>query len=118
MEIAIEVSGGQDNELERVRDALQGQDIAKARISLVRGSIKDGALGVEQVLLFIGQDVAVPLMVHALYDYLTRRRRTPSASRLRIALARTDLPGGVHRTELAIEGPADEVVEAVCKELG
>jgi hypothetical protein len=117
MEIAIEISDGQDNELEQVRDALRGQDITKARIVLGRGSIKDGALGAEQVLLFIGQDVALPLVVHALYDYLTRRRRTLSASRLRIALARTDLPGGVHRAELTIEGPADEVVEAVCKEL-
>lgn len=117
MEIAIEISGGQDDELEQVRDALQEQDISRARIVLSRGTIKDGTLGAEQVLLFIGQDVALPLVVHALYDYLTRRRRTLSASRLRITLARTDLPGDVHRTELTIMGSADEVVEAVCKEL-
>ena len=110
MEVAIEVSGGQDDELEQVRDDLLGQDVTRAKIVLGRGTVEDGELGAEQVLMFIGQNVALPLVVQALYDYLTRRRRTTSASRLRITLTRTDLPGDVRRTELTLEGPAHELV--------
>lgn len=117
MEVAIEVSGGPDNELEQVRDALMGEDLQGAQVVLRRQAIAEGALGAEEILIFLGQNVALPLAVQALYDYLTRRRRAVNASRLRITLARTDLPDGSRRVEVTIDGPADEVVKAVCKEL-
>ncbi len=117
MQVLIDVSGGQDDELERLLESLQADDMVGAKVGLQRQPVRDGSLGAEQVLIFLGQNVALPLLVQALYDYLTSRRRTAAASRLRIVLSRTDLPGGARHTEVTAEGPANEVIQAVRKEL-
>jgi hypothetical protein len=119
MEIVIEVSGGQDDELARIQDDLHERGgIAGGRVVRSPATIREGTLGVEQILIFAGQNVALPLLVQALYDYLKSRRRTRSAANLKMTLARTDLPDGARRVELTLEGAAEDVIEAACKELG
>jgi hypothetical protein len=114
MDIAVEVSGGQDDELLQLRDALRERDVlAEANILYTPGRIEPGALGAEAFVQFIGDGVVLPLLVHTLYDYLKNRRRTLSGRNLRINLVRIDMPGGVRRVELTAEGPASEVVEVV-----
>ncbi|QUQ68317.1 hypothetical protein [Kutzneria sp. CA-103260] len=117
MDVIVTIESGRDNELRRietaVRSELQGQGI---QIDRAVTEIKQGGLGVLEVLQFVGENVMLPVLLQALYDYVVKRLREPDGDTLKIQAVRTDLPDGTRSCELTVEGDAKEVAE-VLKEL-
>ncbi|MFC7220070.1 hypothetical protein ACFQLX_18145 [Streptomyces polyrhachis] len=117
MRIALSVEGGRDDELEAlelaVAEELREEGVRTARST---GEVEPGALGAEEILLFVGTNVLLPVTLTALYDYVKARLRGPQHAGLRFHLVRTDLPDGTRRIELTAEGEAQDVA-AVLKEL-
>jgi hypothetical protein len=118
MDIVVELEGGQEDELQGLETALrEDPGLHRARVSRSAREVEPGALGAEVVLQFLGENVLLPVMLSAIYDHLTARRRTRSGANLKATVIRTDLPDGTRRVELTLEGPASEVVEAARKGL-
>jgi hypothetical protein len=80
------------------------------------GEVAQGALGAVEVLQFLGEDVALPVLLAALQQYVTERLRGPRRGGLRFEAVRTDLPDGTRRTELTMEGQPKDIATAL-KEL-
>ncbi|GAB2996451.1 hypothetical protein LWP59_18465 [Amycolatopsis acidiphila] len=114
MDIVVTIEDGQPDELRRietaVRDELQEQGV---QVDRAVTEVEQGALGALEVLQFVGENVMLPVLVQALYDYVVKRLREPDGDALKIHAARTDLPDGTRRCELTVEGEAKEVAAAL-----
>jgi hypothetical protein len=117
MDIAVQIADGQADELRRidtaVRAKLQAHDV---QVDRVVAELEQGALGVSEVLQFLGENVLLPVVVQALYDHVSKRLRQPGGDDLKVVLTRTDLPDGARQAHLTLEGEARDVA-AVLKEL-
>jgi hypothetical protein len=85
--------------------------LAEVELSRGRTEVGRGELGAAEVLAFIASDVLLPLVLDAVYDFFRDRRRSRPAEQPRVVMTRTDLPGGIRRVVLDVEGPAETVVE-------
>lgn len=117
MRILLSIEGGLADELgtlERaVKDDLRRQGVRTVRTT---GEVEQGALGAVEVLQFLGENVALPVVLAALHQYVTDRLRGPRRGGLKFEVVRTDLPDGTRRTELTMEGEPKDVAAAL-KEL-
>jgi hypothetical protein len=117
MRVVVGVDGDDDlaGSLESwLRDSPELTDV---QISQGRGEVRPGELGAVEVLTFVATNVALPLILTAVYDFFARRRRSRPAERARVVVTRTDLPGGARQVQLEFEGPAGEI-EGVVRDLG
>ncbi|GAA0479503.1 MULTISPECIES: hypothetical protein [Streptomyces] len=117
MDVVVTIEGGRADELgslERaVKNKLKPQGVRTVRTV---SEVQQGALGAVEVLQFLGENVALPIVLQALYDYTAQRLWQPKRADLKIHAVRTDLPDGTRRTELILEGKAKDVTAAL-KEL-
>ncbi len=80
-----------------------------AEIRVAASTPAQGTLGAHEILIFAGQDVALPLLVHALYDQIVSLKKRAGRS-LKLAVTRHDLADGSRQGMLSIEGSADDVI--------
>ncbi|MFD7111778.1 hypothetical protein ACFWAF_16465 [Streptomyces microflavus] len=114
MRILLSIEGGLADELgtlERaVKDGLRHRGV---RTSRTTGEVEQGALGAVEVVQFLGENVALPVVLAALQQYVTERLRGPRRNGLTFQVVRTDLPDGTRRTELTVEGQPKDIATAL-----
>ncbi len=117
MRVVVGVDGD-DDVVARLDSWLRDRPaLADVQISRGRCEVEPGELGAVEVLTFVASDVALPLILSAMYDFFRDRRRSRPTERPRVVVTRTDLPTGAHQVRWEIEGPAG-TVEDVIRRLG
>jgi hypothetical protein len=111
--VVVSFHGGDDAVTELDASLRSNPALADVRVRRGRAEIRPGQLGAGEVLTFLATDVALPVVLTAIYDFFKARRRSRPAEQARVVLTRTDLPDGTRQTELRLEGPMDAAVAAV-----
>lgn len=88
-------------------------DLRGAEVRRLHEEPEAGTLGLLEVVEFVGQDVMLPMLVNAVYDYLKSRMLGTGAGRLEVTMTRTDLPGGERQVQVTAEGSEDAVAKIV-----
>ncbi|GAB3835739.1 hypothetical protein ACFPIJ_33630 [Dactylosporangium cerinum] len=117
MRIEAELVDDVDGGLVELLGALQadpGLEAAEPR----RGqtAVRSDELGTAEVVELIATDVLLPMVVQALYDFLSSRVRRGSET-AKIVVTRTDLPDGERRVEITLDGSSEAAVEVVRRAL-
>ncbi|WP_330231649.1 hypothetical protein OHA40_03615 [Nocardia sp. NBC_00508] len=117
MDVVVKIEGGRADELRRIETAVR-EELEEQGFQVDRSvtEIEQGALGAVEVLQFFGENVMLPVLVQALYDYVVYRLREPDGDTVEVHAIRTDLPDGTRRSELTLVGEAKGVA-AVLEEL-
>jgi hypothetical protein len=83
-----------------------------AEIRVDASTPAQGTLGAHEILIFVGQDIALPLLVHALYDQIVSLKNRAGRS-LKLTMTRHDLADGSRQGTLSIEGSPDDVIHVL-----
>ncbi|MFE1951122.1 hypothetical protein ACFW9D_11705 [Streptomyces sp. NPDC059524] len=117
MEVVVSIKGGQGDELGLLERTLK-QQLAPQGIRVVRtvSPAPQGALGATDVLQFLGENVALPVLVQEVSAYVKQRFWPARGRQVECELIRTDLPDGTRRTQLIVKGEPKDAA-ATLKEL-
>lgn len=116
--VVVGVDGGDDDVVAqldawlRSRSALAGVEVRRGR-----AQVGPDELGAAEIVTFLATNVALPLVLAAIYDFFRDRRRSRPAELVQVRLTRTDLPGVGCSVALELNGPAEQVVEVARKAL-
>jgi hypothetical protein len=117
--VVVSVDGPVDDDVVAQLDARLRSSPALTGVEVRRGraEIGSGELGATEVVTFLATNVALPLVLTAIYDFFRDRRRSHPADSARVTLTRTDVAGVGRTAQLRLEGPAETVVEVARKAL-
>ena len=88
------------------------QDLAGTDIRRGRAGVRPGDLGGAEVLEFLANEVSLPLLLAAVYDFFRDRRRSRPAEKTRVTLTRTDLPDGTRTVTLSLDASPESAIRA------
>ncbi|MEV4846902.1 hypothetical protein AB0K20_27245 [Micromonospora matsumotoense] len=111
MRLIFSVSASDESPVHDLRDELVAEpELRDARVRLLHAAPEPGTLGAAEVLEFIGQDVLLPVVIQAAYDWFQARRRARSGGDTTVTVTLTDSPDGTREVKIEASGTAEDVI--------
>ncbi|MEU1607664.1 effector-associated constant component EACC1 [Micromonospora matsumotoense] len=111
MRLIFAVSASDESPVHDLRDELVAEpELRDARVRLLHAAPEPGTLGAAEVLEFIGQDVLLPVVIQAVYDWFQARRRARPGGDTTVTVTLTDSPDGTREVKIEASGTAEDVI--------
>ncbi|MEU1755527.1 hypothetical protein ABZ436_23100 [Micromonospora matsumotoense] len=111
MRLIFTVSAPDESPVHDLRDELAADpELRDARVRLLHASPEPGTLGVAEVLEFVGQDVLLPVVIQAVYDWFQTRRSARQGGDTTVTVTLTDGPDGTREVKIEASGSAEDVI--------
>lgn len=111
MRLIFSVSDSDESPVHDLRDDLVADpELRDARVRLIHRAPEPGTLGAAEVLEFIGQDVLLPVVIQAVYDWFQARRGARRGGDTTVTVTLTDSPDGTREVKIEASGTAEDVI--------